>query len=180
MDKDYKEKVRTDITCSKRRDPWIVSLSAIIGENYCCKGYRYRRYGEQTNCIGFIGLEDDVEICVAVFKYAVDCVLSEIKNIKKESACYYSDYVKRLCNSYGYGFTAGVSEAFRKQQEENEQGWGLVLVMPKEVEEASQHLGHEQFQSRAQKHLQGSEYYRGFEEGTEFDPTKRLGEEATV
>lgn len=74
----------------------------------------------------------------------------------------------------------GVSEAFRKQQEENEQGWGLVLAMPKEVEEASQYLGHEQFQSRAQKHLQGSEYYRGFEEGTEFDPTKRLGEEATV
>lgn len=34
--------VRTDITCSKRRDPWIVSLSAIIGENYCCKGYRHR------------------------------------------------------------------------------------------------------------------------------------------
>ena len=119
-------------------------------------------------------------LCVAVFKYAVDCVLSEIKNIKKENACYYSDYVKRLCNSYGYGFTAGVSEAFRKQQEENEQGWGLVLAMPKEVEEASQYLGHEQFQSRAQKHLQGSEYYRGFEEGTEFDPTKRLGEEATV
>lgn len=123
VEKQQVKDVRTDITCSKRRDPWIVSLSAIIGENYCCKGYRYRRYGEQTNCIGFIGLEDDVEICVAVFKYAVDCVLSEIKNIKKENACYYSDYVKRLCNSYGYGFTAGVSEAFRKQQEENEQGW---------------------------------------------------------
>ena len=180
VEKQQVKDVRTDITCSKRRDPWIVSLSAIIGENYCCKGYRHRRYGEQTNCIGFIGLEDDVEICVAVFKYAVDCVLSEIKNIKKENACYYSDYVKRLCNSYGYGFTAGVSEASRKQQEENEQGWGLVLAMPKEVEEASQYLGHEQFQSRAQKHLQGSEYYRGFEEGTEFDPTKRLGEEATV
>ena len=162
VEKQQVKDVRTDITCSKRRDPWIVNLSAVIGENYCCKGYRYRRYGEQTNCIGFIGLEDDVEICVAVFKYAVDCVLSEIKNIKKENACYYSDYVKRLCNSYGYGFTAGAT------------------VMPKEVEEASQHLGHEQFQSRAQKHLQGSEYYRGFGEGTEFDPTKRLGEEATV
>lgn len=54
------------------------------------------------------------------------------------------------------------------------QGVFNIAVMPKEVEEASQHLGHEQFQSRAQKHLQGSEYYRGFEEGTEFDPTKRL------
>lgn len=123
VEKQQVKDVRTDITCSKRRDPWIVNLSAIIGENYCCKGYRYRRYGEQTNCIGFIGLEDDVEICVAVFKYAVDCALSEIKNIKKENACYYSDYVKRLCNSYGYGFAAGVSEAFRKQKMSRAGDW---------------------------------------------------------
>lgn len=56
VEKQQVKDVRTDITCSKRRDPWIVNLSAVIGENYCCKGYRYRRYGEQTNCIGFIGL----------------------------------------------------------------------------------------------------------------------------
>ena len=34
--------VKTDITCSKRRDPWIVVLAAVIGEHYCCKGYRSR------------------------------------------------------------------------------------------------------------------------------------------
>ena len=27
--------------------------------------------------------EDDVEICITVFRYAVDCVLSEIRRIKK-------------------------------------------------------------------------------------------------
>lgn len=43
VEKQQVKDVRTDITCSKRRDPWIVSLSAIIGENYCRKGYRYRR-----------------------------------------------------------------------------------------------------------------------------------------
>lgn len=66
--------VLTDITCSKRREPWIVPLSATIGESYCCKGYRKRYYGQQTQHVGFIGLEDDVEICTAVFKYAVDCI----------------------------------------------------------------------------------------------------------
>lgn len=85
--------IRTDITCSKRRNPWIVHLSAVIGENYCCKGYRNRRYGEQTNYIGFIGLEDDVEVCVSIFKYAVDCVLSEIKRIKKEKRILWSKYL---------------------------------------------------------------------------------------
>ena len=168
--------IRTDITCSKRRNPWIVHLSAVIGENYCCKGYRNRRYGEQTNYIGFIGLEDDVEVCVSIFKYAVDCVLSEIKRIKKENSCYYSSYVKKICDSYGYGFVSGVSEAFRKQQEENEQGWGLVLVMPQEVIEASQHLGHKEFKSRAQEDISESAYAKGFYDGEEFDPTKRLQE----
>lgn len=32
--------VKTDITCSKRRDPWIVGLSAVIGEHYCRRRYR--------------------------------------------------------------------------------------------------------------------------------------------
>lgn len=168
--------IRTDITCSKRRNPWIVHLSAVIGENYCCKGYRNRRYGEQTNYIGFIGLEDDVEVCVSIFKYAVDCVLSEIKRIKKENSCYYSSYVKKICDSYGYGFVSGVSEAFRKQQEENEQGWGLVLVMPQEVIEASRHLGHKEFKSRAEEDISESAYAKGFYDGEEFDPTKRLQE----
>ena len=27
--------VLTGITCSKRRDPWIVNLSAVIGERFC-------------------------------------------------------------------------------------------------------------------------------------------------
>ena len=141
VEKQAVKDVRTDITCSKRRDPWIINLSAVIGENYCCKGYRHHRYGEQTQYIGFIGLEDDVEICVAIFKYAVDCIRAGVKRIKKENEGYYSNYVKSLCDSYGYGFCYGISEAFSKQQEENKSEWGLVLVMPKEVKEAAQHLG---------------------------------------
>ena len=107
--------ILTDITCSKRRNPWIVHLSAVIGENYCCKGYRNRRYGEQTNYIGFIGLEDAVEVCVSIFKYAVVCVLSEIKRTKKENSCYYTSYVKKIFDSYGYVFIFGFSVAFRNQ-----------------------------------------------------------------
>jgi len=52
--------ILTDITCSKRRDPWIVNLSTIIGRNYCCQGYIRRNKHKQTILIGFIGLENDV------------------------------------------------------------------------------------------------------------------------
>lgn len=175
--------VRTDITCSKRREPWIIPLSATIGENYCCKGYRNRRYGEQTNTVGFIGLEDDVEVCVAIFKYAVNCIRAGVKNIKREYSgypAYLSKLIKRECDSYGYGFVLGIQEAFKKQEEENRQEWGLVLVMPKEVKEASQHLGHEQFKSRAEESISYDAYRQGYSDGKEFDPTRRLKSEVTA
>lgn len=178
VEKQKVKDIRTDITCSKRRNPWVVKLSAVIGENYCCKGYRNHGYGEQTQAMGFIGFEDDVEVCAAVFKYAVDCVLAECKRIKKENACYYSSYVKKLCDSYGYGFVSGVAEAFRKQQEENEQGWGLVLVIPKEVEEAAKDWGKDKFKARSQDDISGEAYARGYYQGKEFNPAKRLAEEA--
>ena len=51
--------------------------------------------------------EDDVEICITVFRYAVDCVLSEIRRIKKRHSCYDKRYVTELCNSHGLGFGVG-------------------------------------------------------------------------
>ena len=59
VEKQVVKEVWTDITCSKRRNPWVVHLSAAIGGNYCCKGCRRHRPGEQTQQIGFIGFEDD-------------------------------------------------------------------------------------------------------------------------
>lgn len=172
--------IRTDITCSKRKNPWIINLSAVIGENYCCKGYRVHGKGQQTQGIGFIGLEDDVELCVEIFKYAVDCVLAEIKRIKEE--CCDLDlppmFTKRRCDSFGYGFVYGCSEAFSKQEEEHKEEWGLVLVMPQEVEEAAQHLGHQPFAASAEEDLSASAFFAGKKRGQEFDPHRRLAEEA--
>lgn len=174
VEKQEVKDIRTDITCSKRRNPWIIDLSAIIGENYCCRGYRIHGYGRQTQEIGFVGFEDDVEICVEIFKYAVDCVLSGVKQIRRENACYSTQYAKRLSDSFGYGFVRGVSEAFEKQQEANEAGWGLVLVAPKEVQEATQHWKNEKFQARTAEEISAGAYARGYYEGKEFDPAKRI------
>lgn len=163
------------VTCSKRREPWIISLNGTIAENYCCKGYRRHDYGRQTQILGFIGFEDDVQIAEAVFRYAIDCIRSRIKEIKRENSVYYSKYVKTLCDSYGLGFVSGLSEMYEKQQQENESGWGLVLVMPKEVEEAAQHLGHERFQRSAP--LEGDMLREGYNDGKMFNPERRLQEE---
>lgn len=167
----------TDITCSKRRNPWVVELSAIIGENYCCKSYRSHRWGEQTQRIGFIGLEDDIEICIAIFKYAVDCILSGEKKLKKElnDHGYSGKHIKVMRDSYGFGFVKGIERIFYEQKKEHQE-WGLVMVMPKEVEEASSYLGKKSFESKAADNISGSAYRLGLQDGKDFSPDKRLQE----
>lgn len=169
----------TDITCSKRREPWIIPLSAVIGENYCCQALRNRRHGKQTNTVGFIGLEDDIEICVVIFKYAVDCIRAGIKNIKQEYNAYYlaSELTKQKCDSYGYGFVNGISQAFKQQYEENQKEWGLVLTMPLEIKEAVEHHQRREFISRAEKNISYDTYQQGYTDGKDFNPTYRLKSE---
>lgn len=176
IDKQSVKNILTNINCSKRRNPWIVLLSSVIGQNYCCKGYRRYYKGKQTQYIGFIGLEDDVELCATIFKYAVDCVLAATKHIKNENMHYGASYVKKLCDSYGYGFCMGIDEAFTKQQKENQNEWGLVLVMSKEVEEATEKLGHAPFEARTQKEISSNDYARGYRSGKEFDPTNKISQ----
>lgn len=165
------------IQASTRYNPWLVNLSGIIGQNYCCKAYRQRNFGKQLNMIGFVGLEDDVEICVQVFRYAVDCVMSKLKEIKKENDVYSAKYRKQLCDSYGYGFLLGVAKAFEKQQEEKaEQGWGLVMVMPQEVEEYTQDFRKETFDKKIEERIKGDGFLQGYRDGQKFNPTKRIQE----
>ncbi len=163
------------LTCSKRLDPWIIPLSAAIAENYCCSSYRNHKYGKQMQYIGIIGLEDDAEICEAVIRYAVDCVRAHNKETRKEYGSY-SYYVRNICDSYGYGFAVGVDDMYKQQQKDNEDGWGLVMIMPQEVKEASGRLGHQPFQARTEDTINGSAYTRGFYDGKKFDPTRRIQE----
>jgi len=177
VEKQEVKNILTDITCSKRRNPWVVELSAIIGENYCCKSYRNHRWGEQTQKIGFIGLEDDIEICIAIFKYAVECILAGDKRLKKElnDYGYTGDCVKTMRDSYGFGFVRGIRSVFYKQKQEHQE-WGLVMVMPKEVEEASSHLVKKSFESKAADNISASAYNLGRHDGRNFSPEKRLQE----
>lgn len=72
------------ITYSTRRDPWVLRLSKVISKNYCCESFSRREKGKQTYKLYFCGLNEDVEICMIAFKYATDCIQSEIKRENKK------------------------------------------------------------------------------------------------
>lgn len=79
----------------------------------------------------------------------------------------------------GYGFVAGLTEAYEEQErrkEADESGWGLVLVIPKEVQDASKHLGKADFHARTEGELVGRSLLEGYEDGKKFDPGKVLKE----
>lgn len=173
------KEIQTKITCSKRRNPWIVSLSATIGENYCCKGVRGHLKGKQTQSISFLGFEEDAEICKEIFEYAVDCAVSKILDMQTEYALkgIPKDITRKYCDSFGYGFVVGIEKAFEKQQEENYDEWGLVLVMPKEVEAAAESIGHADFDAIAEQRIENTPFSMGMEHGKNFTPNRRLKEQ---
>lgn len=173
------KKALVGVTCTKRLNSWMCDLSAIIAQNYCCRAYRERQRGKQKCEIGFIGFVDDFEVCETIFKYAVDCILSRCKEIRNRGReIYTGNYLGKLCDAYGYGFSAGVSEAFDKQTKENQE-WGLVLVVPQKVREKADEMGKAtpfkeigNLQNLGEKAAMRD----GYMDGQKFDPTKRISE----
>lgn len=171
------KKALVGVTCTKRLNSWISDLAAIIAENHCCTSWRSRLKGMQTTEIGFVGFEDDFEVCEQIFKYAVDCALSRCKEIRREYRDIYTgQHLGKMCDAYGYGFAAGVSEMFERQTEENRE-WGLVLAVPKEVMEESLKMGKGSVFKEMAAPQHSSEIMamnEGYEDGKKFDPAHRL------
>lgn len=126
--------------------------------------------------IGLVGLEEDFEIAKRIFLYAYDCVMSYIKReIKKDPTDPPGTY-REKCNAYGWGFVQGVNAAFEKQDEENRE-WGLVLVVPQAVDDSMKDMGKASTFGRIHdNHI--SYRAKGYKDGTEFDPSTKLGGQA--
>ncbi len=166
------KEIITNITCSKRRDPWIIDLGNVIATNYCCRCFFKQRKGKQTVIICFYGFEDDSCICEKIFLYALDCIQSWIKSIRRRTCDIYSaNQLRWICDSYADGFISGIKTAYLNQQELHQE-WGLVAVVPVEVQHKAKALTSTDFSGKSQRI---SEFYNiGFEDGTEFDPTTKL------
>lgn len=94
----------TDIQCTAMTNPWAASLSAVIADNYCCRAINRKRKGYKTATIGFIGLEDDFEICKRIFLYAYDCIASTCKREIKRNPWDDRGTYRKAVNAYGWGF----------------------------------------------------------------------------
>ena len=158
------ERNTTGITWSRRRDPWIHDLACVISEHHCCKNIQYRPKGKQIAEVGFIGLTDDITVCTEVFKYAVECVQAKTKKIKKERDV-------RAANGYGFGFAAGLKDAYRKQQ--TEENWALVLVIPEAVKKEMSKIKKTTTKSKPYS-VTARAFSQGMADGHKFHEQKRV------
>lgn len=130
-----KQKVKTMNTgfiYSSRKNRYVLNLSKVIAENYCCVNYASKEYGRQKRNLVIAGFEDDVEICMEVLTKAVDTIVHNAKKLVYRKG-YTSKQKKIIMDSYADGFVQGLKEMYDKQRKINQDEWGLVLVVPKEV-----------------------------------------------
>ena len=167
------------VSVTGRKYAWGVALSAVIAKHYCCISYRRHAKGTQTQRIGFVGLEDDFEICSRIFRYAFDCVKQTSDEIFKEDALWYDASERRKrAEAYGYAFCDGLRDAFAEQQKEHQE-WGLVMVVPQAVRDTE--IGRKKPSTYGNTNgLYGGLTYearqRGYRDGRKFDPATRLAQ----
>lgn len=178
LSKQEVQKVVTDIFCSPRKNPWIIPLSEVISENYCCKAFRRKEKHKQIQQVGFIGFHDDINVCIAIFKYAMNCINSGIKIIHHRYGP--SKETTIQSNSYAIGFVNGIEAAFQRQQQENQSTWGLILTTPQEVLNVISGMEKQHYQPKAFQTVSEQEYFQGLEEGKKFDPTTKLSQENPI
>ena len=123
----------------------------------------------------FIGLEDDYEVCSRIFLYAYDYILAHCQELRQKYKKIYSGtQLRELCNAYGAGFAAGLYESFQSQNKQHEEGWGLVLTVPQEVEKAAASLRNGGVYANLNPGNFRSFSAQGYEDGKNFHPETSL------
>ncbi|MCM3273682.1 DUF2786 domain-containing protein [Paenibacillus elgii] len=96
---------------SSRIEWWYTKLSIIVANNFRCEHfYASGRY------IGFLGLEDDVEIASEVFKFAQEAIRYHSSAYLKHKSFHRSRAEAiAIKNDYILGYLSGLREKFKEQ-----------------------------------------------------------------
>lgn len=162
------------VECTKQTNPWAISLGGIISKRYCCRVYRQHAKGAKKVTVGFVGLEDDFEICRRIFLYAYQCVEARCTRIRARERDRGGKEVREMCNAFGWGFCYGLEAAFQEQEKEHQE-WGLVLAVPQAVEDVINKMSKPtSFGSVSVDGWRAKYANAGYAEGRKFVPGQQL------
>ena len=166
--------VETSSDITYANSTWKSFLGKIISDNFnCC--YFVSKDGRKKT-VHFIGKEDDVEVCKATFRYAVQCADSKIKKLKyqrKKEKC----STKNIDMAYGMGFCRGLKSAFETQVQENKEKWSLVLCTPEDVMAAYNKLNLKTKKVKTKIDFSNAPIYnKGIKDGKSFNMRSKISE----
>lgn len=133
------EKVETR-TSERYREGWVGDLATIIAGNFRCRTLLLYANKGNTYRVRFYGANDDAQICMQIFQYALEVVRSRCKTMKGifEETGKSFEYNDKLM--YCHGFMQGLQKNFKEQIRRNE-CYALALTVPAVVDNAIEQLG---------------------------------------
>ncbi len=178
----------TEETHSAKKNGYFNALAQLIAENHCCAAVTTIVQGSVKRTVTFVGVDDDAELALEVFTYAVRHIKDVTKSQRKRINEYYrwqedrNVVIKAFEYSYADGFIVGLRQQYDEQFKitPDNESMAIVMVVPVEVKD---YLG-----SLKKKTLKidgcsrdNRAYAAGYDAGYSFSPVKQLaGETAAV
>ncbi len=115
------------------RDEWVNMVATVIAENFRCRciTVKRRKTGGSFR-IRFYGYEEDAEICINIFNYAVKVVRNRFVTLRAIYAEAGREFRRNEKMNYIDGFCHGLDRNFEEQKKQS-QSFALALVVPEAV-----------------------------------------------
>lgn len=115
------------------RDDWCQMVASVIANNFRCKAIvtSFWRSGGAYR-IKFFGYDEDAEICVNVFNYAVKVVRKRFATLRAIYADAGREFARNEKMNYVEGFCYGLERNFEEQKAQSV-SFALALVTPPAV-----------------------------------------------
>lgn len=165
----------SDGTDFKRLYWYERELAHIVAKNFRCKDWiRSRRIEGRSQIqrkIMFMGEEQDVQLATEMYRLVISAIEFYTHRHIKEHGIGIRSHTQSLKNGYMRGFIDGLEKKFEEQIQKQE--WGLVLVIPKEVEEKYKEVVTGKAIPFTIPTVESRESYRqGYEDGNRIDYKK--------
>ncbi|MEK4024459.1 DUF2786 domain-containing protein [Sporosarcina sp. FSL W7-1283] len=179
------------VTVHKTLYWWERKLAQIITKNFKVTFFYNSKIlkgeSKKKRAIIFLGFENDVALAKEMYFLAYDVLTfyanDFVKNHYAETEeCRSRGYTMDLKNSYMRGFLDGINEKFEIQVKEMKQEYGLMVLVPTEVQQAYDDMfeGKKRLSFKVPRIEELAAYHQGHEDGVSVDYTKSTLDEGAI
>ena len=128
-----KERPVASYTSPSFRDDWVVDLGSLIAGNFRCRAVISSRRGSGGAFrLKFYGFDEDAQISINIFNYAVKVIRRRMATLRAIYAEAGREFGRNEKMNYVEGFNAGLHQNFEDQKKQSET-FALACLVPAEV-----------------------------------------------